>query len=364
MTEQYDTEILVYVGTYTSNKSEGIHIYRLDPSSGALKFAGKAAIYNPFYLTIDSQKRFLYAASGIEEFEGQPGGTVSAFSIDSETGELSHLNQRPACGTLPCYLSIDKTGKYVLTANYVSGSVAVLPIQGDGRLGPATDMVQHAGSSVDPERQAGPHVHSIVLDPASRYAFAADLGLDKILIYQFDSIRGKLKPNDQPWAQVKAGAGPRHFAFHPNGRYAYILNELDSTFTAFAYDETHGTLAEIQTISTLPGDYAGESYSADVLIHPSGRFLYGSNRGHDSIAIFAVEEATRQLTCAGYEPTQGHYPWNLAIDPTNTFLLVANQGSDTVVVFSIDQETGQLISTGQVAQVPKPVCVKMIHRSP
>lgn len=363
MTAQRSAEILVYVGTYTSDKSEGIYVYRLDPSSGALKFASKAAeVVNPFFLEIDSRQRHLYAANVVEESEGQPGGAVSAFAIHPATGELSYLNRQPARGTVPCHLSIDRTGQYVLVANYGSGSVAVLPIQGDGKLGPATDLVQHAGSSVNPERQEGPHVHSIVLDPAGRYAFAADLGLDKILIYQFDSTRGKLKPGNPPWAQVRAGAGPRHFAFHPNRRYAYVINELDNTFTGFTYDETRGALAEIQTISTLPDDFTDTSYCADVQIYPSGRFLYGSNRGHDSIAIFAIDEATGRLTFAGREPTQGHFPWNLAVDPTNTFLLVANQRSDAVVVFRIDPQTGHLTSTGQAAEVPKPVCVKMIRR--
>ena len=364
MVDQHNGEILVYVGTFTNDKSEGIYVYRLDPSSGALEFVSKAAeVDNPFFLTVDSRGRYLYGANAVGELAGQPGGAVSAFSMDPETGELTYLNRQSSGGALPCYLSIDQTGNYVLVGNYVSGSVAGLPIQDDGQLGPATDMVQHEGSSVNPQRQEGPHVHSIVLDPASRFAFAADLGLDKIMIYRLDSTQGKLRPNDPPWAQVKAGAGPRHFAFHPNGRYAYVINELDNTFTVFAYDETRGALSEIQTISTLPDDFSDTSHCADVQIYPSGKFLYGSNRGHDSIAIFAIDEGTGQLTFAGHEPTQGHSPWNLAIDPTDTFLLVANQGSDTVVVFRIDQQTGQLTSTGQVIEVPKPVCVKMMHRS-
>ena len=363
MAQQHEAEILVYIGTSTNDPSEGIYVYRLDPSSGALEFASKAAeVDNPFFLTIDSRKRYLYAANGVEEIDGQPGGAVSVFSIDSETGELTYLDQQLSGGSLPCYVRIEKTGKYLLSGNYMSGSVSVLPILEDGRLGPATDTVQHEGSSVHP-RQEGPHVHSIVLDPASRFAFAADLGIDKILIYQLDSAQGKLTPNDQPWVQVQAGAGPRHFAFHPNGRYAYVINELDNTFNVFSYDETHGTLAEIQTISTLPEDFTDTSYCGDVQIYPSGKFLYGSNRGHDSIAIFTIDEATGKLSSAGHESTQGHFPWNLGVDPTHTFLLVTNQGSDTVVVFRIDQQTGQLMSTGQVIEVPKPVCVKMMHRS-
>ncbi len=364
MAAQRSAEVLVYVGTWTQDKGEGIYIYRLDPSSGALGLIGRATeVGNPFFLAVDSRQRYLYATNTAEKVEGQPGGGVGAFSIDSKTGGLTFLNQQPARGDLPCHLSIDRTDRHALVANYGSGSVAVLPIQGDGRLGPATDAVQHEGSSVNTERQEGPHVHSITLDPASRYAFAADLGIDRVMIYELDASRGKLKRGGQPWAQVRAGAGPRHFAFHPNGRYAYVINELDNTFTAFAYDPARGSLTEIQTLSTLPGDFKETSYCADVQIYPSGRFLYGSNRGHDSIAIFAIEEATGKLTLVGHEPTQGHYPWNLAIDPTNTFLLATNQRSDVVVVFRIDPQTGRLTSTGQKAEVPKPVCAKMIRRA-
>jgi 6-phosphogluconolactonase len=351
------------VGTYTSDKNEGIYVYHLDLSSGALKLVSKAAgVENPFFLAIDSRQSRLYATNVVETYEGRPGGAVSAVSIDPKTGGLTFLNQQPSRGTVPCYLSIDRTGQYVLTANYGSGSVAVLPIREDGQLGPATDAVQHEGSSVDPERQEGPHVHAVVLDPASRYAFAADLGTDRVMIYQFDSTQGRLKPGEQPFAQVQAGAGPRHFAFHPNGRYAYLINELDSTFTVFAYDAGRGTLKEVQTLSTLPGGFTDKSYCADVQVYPSGRFLYGSNRGHDSVAIFAIDEATGRLTLVGHEPTQGHFPWNLAIDPTDTFLLVANQRGDSVVSFRIDRQTGRLQATGQATRVPKPVCLKMTHR--
>jgi 6-phosphogluconolactonase len=363
MATQRSAEVLVYVGTWTQDRGEGIYIYRLDLSSGALELIGRATeVGNPFFLAIDSRQRYLYATNTVESFEGQPGGAVAAFSIDAKTGGLTLLNQQPARGALPCHLSIDRADRHVLVANYGSGSVAVLPVQGDGRLGPATDAVQHEGSSVNAERQEGPHVHSITLDPASRYAFAADLGIDRVMIYELDAGQGKLKPGGQPWAQVRAGAGPRHFAFHPNGRYAYVINELDNTFTAFAYDPARGGLAEIQTLSTLPGDFKETSYCADVQVYPSGKFLYGSNRGHDSVAIFSIGEDGR-LTFVGHEPTQGHYPWNLAIDPTNTFLLATNQRSDVVVVFRIDPQTGRLTSTGQKAEVPKPVCAKMIQRA-
>jgi 6-phosphogluconolactonase len=363
MTDQRSGEILVYVGTYTNDPNEGIYIYHLDPSSGALTSAGRTAnVENPFFLAIDADQRYLYATNGVGEFESQPGGAVSAFSIDPDSGALAFLNQQSARGKMPCYLSIDPTGGWLLVGNYTSGSVAVLPIRDDGRLGEATGLVQHEGSGADPERQEGPHVHSIVLDPAGRFAFAADLGIDKVLAYRLDADQGKLEPGEPPFAQVQAGAGPRHFAFHPNGRYGYLINELDNTFTVFAYDAAKGALAQIQTVSTLPDGFAETSYCADVQILPSGEFLYGTNRGHDSIAIFRIDPATGRLAFVAHEPTQGSFPWNLAIDPTNTFLLVANQGGDSVVVFRIDPQTGRLSPTGNKAGVPKPVCLKMTRR--
>ena len=359
MAEQND--ILVYVGTYTSRGSEGIYLYRLDLSSGALQSIGKAAsVQNPSFLALDPQGHTLYAVNEVDEHAGQPGGAVGAFAVDPRTGALTFLNQQPSHGTGPCHVCVDQTGRFVLVANYTSGSASVLPVQDDGRLGEATDVVQHHGSGVDPRRQEGPHAHSVTLDPTNRYAFVADLGLDKIMIYRLDRAHGKLVPNDEPWARLHAGAGPRHLAFHPSGRYVYAINELDSTFTAFACDATRGALQELQTISALPEGFAGTSYCADVHVHPSGRFLYGSNRGHDSMAIMAIDEDTGTLTPLGHEPTQGQTPRNLAIDPTGTYLLAANQNTDTIVTFRIDQETGQLTPTGHVTQVSMPVCIKMV----
>ena len=362
MKKQDNYEVLVYIGTYTSGKSEGIYVYRMEKSTGALEFVSKATgVDNPTFLAIHPQQRYLYAVNEIGEFAGKLSGAVSAFSIDPQTGELTYLNQQPTHGPGPCHLSVDKTGKFVLVANYGGGSVSVIPIQDDGQLGEATDFIQHEGSSVNPRRQEGPHAHSIILSPDNRYAFAPDLGLDKIMIYQLDLTQGKLKPNDEPWATVKAGAGPRHFTFHPNGKYAYVINELDSTFTAFTYDETHGTLKEVQMVSTLPEDFEGTSHCADVHVSPSGKFLYGSNRGHDSIVIYAIDEDTGKLTYVGHELTQGKNPRNFVIDPTGTFLLAANQSTDTIVTFRIEQQTGKLMSTGHVAEVPQSVCLKIIY---
>ena len=360
MTKQNNNEVLVYIGTYTHGESEGIYVYRLDTSSGALEFSSKATgVENPSFLAIESQQRYLYAVNEIGQFAGKPGGAVSAFAIAPETGKLTFLNQQPSHGGAPCHLSVDNTNQFVLAANYGGGSVCVHPIQEDGRLGKATDFIQHEGKSVNPRRQQGPHAHSVTVSPGN-YIFVADLGLDKIMIYQLDLTSGKLKPNDEPWTTVKGGAGPRHFDFHPNGKYAYVINEIDNTLIAFTYDGMHGTLSEIQTVPTLPEDFTDTSHCADVHVSPSGKFIYGSNRGHDSIVIFAIDNATGKLTFVGHEPTQGPNPRNFAIDPTGTFLLAANQDTDNIVTFRIDQETGKLIPTGQVTEVPAPVCLQMM----
>jgi 6-phosphogluconolactonase len=255
---------------------------------------------------------------------------------------------------------VDRTGANVLVANYGSGSVACLPIQRNGSLGPATAFIQHEGKSADPGRQRGPHAHSINLDQANRFAFAADLGLDEILIYRFDAGKGTLVPHEPAFAKVVPGSGPRHFVFHPTGRYAYVICEMGNTLTAFDYDAKRGVLRPIQTISTLPAEYKGTSYTAEVQVHPSGRFVYGSNRGHDSIAIFSVDQATGRLTSAGFESTGGKNPRNFVIDPTGTYLLAENQDSDSIVLFRIKPETGSLERAGKPVPIPKPVCIRMI----
>ncbi len=357
-------EILVFIGTYTRGRREGIYVYRMNPATGALRFVQSASGgENPSFLAIHPKGHRLYAVSEIATFPGTPGGAVSALALDPQTGKLALLNQQPSQGSGPCYVTVDPTGRCVLAANYGSGSVSVLPIQEDGRLGAPTDSAQHQGSSVHPTRQKGPHAHCIVLDPAGRYAFAADLGLDKILIYRFDPARGKLTPGDPPWAQVKAGAGPRHLVFAANGRHAYVINEIDNTVTAFAYDAAHGTLRPVQTVPTLPEGFGGKSHCADIHLSPSGKFLYGSNRGHDSVVIFEVDERTGKLALVGHEPTRGKTPRNFAIDPTGTFLLAANQESGTVVSFRMDRQTGRLLPTGHVAEVPAPVCITMLPLS-
>lgn len=354
--------ILAYVGTYTHGKSEGIYIYKMDKSSGALEMVGVAkGLNNPSYLAIDSQNRYLYAVNEIGKFADKSSGAVSAFSINPKTGELSPLNQQATVGTGPCHLSVDKTCRLVVVANYGGGSVTALPINPDGSLGEASDFIQHEGSSVDSRRQEKPHAHSVTLDKSNRHAYICDLGLDKIMIYQLDLDNGKLKPNEQPWAKVKGGAGPRHFAFHPNNKYAYVINELDNTVIAFNYDENTGGLNEIQTINTLPEGFSETSYCADIHVHQSGKYVYGSNRGHDSIVIFKVDEKTGKLSLVGHESTQGKFPRGFVIDPTGNFLVVSNQNSDNMVIFRIDHSTGKLMPAFPPMEVPAPVCVKMIQ---
>jgi len=355
-------QCLVYVGTYTGAKSKGIYAYRFDSATGALSPLGLAAeTSHPTFLAIAPNRRFLYAANEISDFGGKSSGAVSAFAITPQTGQLTLLNQASSGGPGPCHLVVDKTGKNVLVANYAGGSIEVLPIQPDGRLGAATAFVQHQGASVNPQRQAGPHAHSINLDAANRFAFVADLGLDKVLIYRFGAAQGTLTPNDPPAAALKPGAGPRHFAFHPSGRFAYVINELQSTVTAFNYDAQRGALSELQTVSTLPEGFAGNNSTAEVQVHRSGKFLYGSNRGHDSIAVFAIDPGKGTLSLAEHQPTRGKTPRNFGLDPTGARLLAANQGSDTVVVFGIDQATGRLHPTGQVVEVGAPVCIKFVR---
>jgi 6-phosphogluconolactonase len=364
MSGSFPAGSLVYVGTYTTTgqprgRAEGIYVCQFDAATGGLTLRHTTPdVVNPSFVALDPSGRYLYATNELEEVDGQPGGAVSAFAVDPATGALRPLNRQPSHGTAPCHLLTDNGSRYLFVANYSSGSVAVYPIQPDGSLGAASAVVQHAGSSLLRPRQAGPHAHSVNLDPANRFLLVCDLGLDQVIGYRTDLAGGTLPRNDGPVATVAPGSGPRHLAFHPNGRIVYVINEIGSTLTTFAYDAARGTLTEQQTVPTLPADFTGQSTTADVHVHPSGRFVYGSNRGHDSIAAFAVDPTTFTLRPIGHTPTGGQTPRNFAIDPSGTYLLAANQRSDTVVTFRIDQDTGALHPTGQVARIPSPVCLK------
>jgi 6-phosphogluconolactonase len=350
---------LVYVGTYTGPTNKGIYAYRFNAATGQSTSLGLVAeTSNPSFLAIDRSRRFLYAVNEISDYQGQKSGGVSAFAIDRKTGKLTFLNEVPSRGTDPCYVTLDKSGEYVLVANYGGGNVAAFPILNDGRLGEAAAFIQHTGRGHDPERQEGPHAHEIELANDNRFAIAADLGLDELLIYHFDAAHGTLSPSNPPFAKVQPGSGPRHFAFHPNGKYVYVINEMGSTVTAFSYD-AHGTLKEQQTISTLPQDFKGKNDTAEIEVHPKGKFLYGSNRGHDSIAVFAIGPKG-MLKAVEYVSTEGKMPRSFAIDPTGSYLFAANQGSNKIVVFRIDSQTGHLRPTGEALEAPAPVCIKFM----
>lgn len=349
----------VFLGTYTGPKSQGIYISELDLGTGRLSTPQLAAeTPNPTFLALHPNRQFLYAANEIGQFGGTNSGAVSAFAIDGRTGKLTLLSQAASVGSGPCHLTVDAAGKHVLAANYGGGSVVVLPLRDDFGVGPATSFIQHTGSSVNPRRQKEPHAHSVNLDPANRFAFVADLGLDQLLSYRFDPAEGRLSPNDPAFLTLPPGAGPRHFSFHPSGRQAFVINELDSTLTALDYDPTAGKLTARQTVSTLPAGYQGESTTAEVQVHPNGRFVYGSNRGHDSLAIFRWDAAAGRLELVGHQPSGGQTPRNFGIDPTGSYLLAANQNSDNVVCFRIDPQTGKLTPVGEGASLGSPVCVK------
>lgn len=350
-----------YFGTYSGGKSQGIYVARFDTRTGALADPVLAAeSRNPSFLAVHPNRRFLYAVGEVNRVDDRPGGGVSAFAIDGATGRLRALNRQSSGGAGPCHLACDGEGRHLLVANYGGGSVSVLPLDAEGRLGEATAFVQHRGSSVNRQRQEGPHAHWIEVDPANRFAWVADLGLDKLLAYRFDPSRGTLTPHEPPAVSLKPGAGPRHFAFAPDGTRGYAINELDSTITAFRYEASAGRLIELGSVSTLPEGYTGDSTTAEIAVHPSGRFVYGSNRGHDSLAVFAVEAATGRLKLVEHVPTQGKTPRNFALEPGGRFLLAANQASDSVVVFRVDPETGRLTATGAPIVVGNPVCIVFV----
>lgn len=354
--------MLLYVGTYTEKGSEGIYVYKFDAGSGRLsRLHTVKGVVQPSYLALNESRRYLYAVNELVEYEGEKSGSVSAFAINQKNGDLTLLNKQPSKGDAPCHISISNNEKFVLVANYLGGNVSVYPIETDGRLGVSVDLEQHTGSGPNKVRQESAHAHSINLDNKNRFAIAADLGVDKLMIYQFDEKTGKLTTNSaQPFFQAKAGAGPRHFAFHQNGKFAFVINELTSSITAFSFNENTGTLNELQTISTLPESFSGINTCADIRISPNGKFLYGTNRGHDSLAVYQIDERSGKLSFIEHASTGGKTPRNFTIAPNGKFLLAANQNSDSIIVFRIDEETGKLKQTKYRASVSMPVCLKLI----
>jgi 6-phosphogluconolactonase len=355
-------QYIAYVGTYTSKTdSKGIYAYRFDSEKGQLTAIGVAAeTTDPSFLAVHPNGKYLYAVNEIGNFNGGTSGAVSAFAIDAKTGTLKFLNQVPTRGAGPCYVSLDKNGEFVLVANYDSGSIASFPVQSDGSLGTTSGFVQHSGSGPDKERQEGPHAHWIGTSPDNRFALAVDLGLDQVIVYGFDSSKGVFTPMLSGFAKVKPGAGPRHLAFHPDGKFVYVLSEVESSVTVFSYQPKTGTLTSLQTISALPKDFSGHKEAAEIAVHPSGKFLYTSNRGHDSIAVFAIDEKKGTLKSLGQVLTGGKTPRHFAIDPTGAYLLAENQESNNIVVFHIDPATGSLTPTGQTIEVPSPVCITFV----
>jgi len=354
---------LFYVGTYTEegSKSKGIYAYRYDAKTAEITSLGLVAeTTNPSWVTLHPNGRFLYAVNEVGNYKASNSGGVSAFSVDRATGKLTLLNELPTRGADPCYVTVDRTGKYVLVANYTGGSVAVFPILKDGSLGEAPALVQHSGHGPNPQRQEGPHAHSIDLSPDNRFAIVDDLGLDEVFVYKFDSIKGTLTPNDPPFAKVDSSAGPRHVALHPSGKFAYVIGEMGHTITAFSYDSASGRLRRLQSITTVPKDFTGRNDDAEVRVHSSGKFLYASNRGDDSIAIYKIDQSKGTLEQVGSVPTGGKEPRSFEIDPTGTLLFAENQKSDNIVVFRIDAKTGRLTPTGKVLDVASPVCVKFV----
>jgi len=354
-------ERLVFFGTYTRKLSRGIYLSRFNSADGKLSEPELAAeLTNPSWVALHPKRRALYSVAETSNYQGQKTGAVAAFALDPATGKLTKLNELPSHGTSPCHITVDRSGRCAVVANYGTGSVACYPIKSDGSLGEASAVIQHTGSGPNQSRQQGPHAHQAVISQDNRFVFIPDLGLDKVMIYRLDPAKGTLTPNDPPFASTPPGAGPRHMAFHPKGRSAYVICELTSVIAAYSYDASRGAFNQLTTVSTLPPDFSGRNSTAEIEVHPNGRFLYGSNRGHDTIAVFSIDASTGTLTLVEHVSTQGKTPRNFKIDPSGSFLLAANQDTDNVLVFRIDPSTGRLSPTGQSVQVGAPVCVEFL----
>jgi len=358
-----DSEIdsdLLYVGTYTEGtKSEGVYLLRMDRRTGGLQRVGSVdAGANPSFLAIHPNGHILYAANEVEKYHGKSTGAVSAFTIANGTGALTRRDEQPSEGGAPCFVSVDRSGRVVLVANYVGGSVALLPIQKDGSVAPAATVVQHTGSGPNADRQSTAHAHCIVADPSNRFALSADLGADRVFVYRLDLDGDTLQHVEGGDAVMRPGAGPRHIAFHPTLPLVFVANELDSTVATLRFDAEHGALSAVGIVSTLPPGSAGENYPADIHMSPSGRSLYVSNRGHNSITVFSVAASTGALKLEQVISTGGDWPRNFSLDPSGKWLLVANQRSNSIVVFGRDEQTGRLTPTRQRIELPSPVCLR------
>lgn len=345
------SEFLLYLGTYTRSTSKGIYATRLDARTGALSAPELVAeTANPSFITLSPDKQHLYAVS-------ESNTMAAAFATDLAAGKLTPLQTQDSGGKAPCHLVVDRTGRTLVIANYHTAIVAALPIRADGTLGPAGSVIPHHGRSVNPTRQDAPHVHSVTLSPDSRFVIVCDLGLDKVFSYALDAATARLTPAAVPFVATAPGAGPRHSAFSPDGRFVFVINEMGNTLVSYRYAAATGALTPVDTQPTLPAGFTGESTTAEVRVHPNGRFVYGSNRGHDSIAVFGFDAATGQLTPLEHVPTGGKNPRNFALSPDGAWLVAANQNSDSLTVFRVDPATGRLTATAHRASVPMPVCV-------
>lgn len=356
---------LVYFGTNTNakNGSKGIYVARFNSASGELTQPELAAeVGNPGFLAIHPTKKYLYASSSITLPDGKKGGGISSFSIDLKTGKLTPINHASSVGAGPCHVNVDQTGKLATLANYGSGSVASYAIRDDGSVSEVVSFFQHEGSSIDPRRQSGPHAHSVNFSPDNRFAFACDLGLDKVLIYKIDPTTGKMTPNEPAFAKTPAGGGPRHLAFHPSGKFVFVNNEMGMTETVFAYDAEKGALTEVETVSTLPEADRGKTVfsTAETLAHANGKFVYVSNRTHDTIAVFTCDSATGKLTLIQNVSAEGKIPRNICLDPGGKWLIAAHQDSGTAALFKVDQDSGKLTFTGTKVNVPGSICVRFL----
>lgn len=348
------------IGTYTSGKSEGIYIYDFDSKTGDSKFISAAKSSNPSYVTVSPDKKYLYAVN--EDADSlNNGGMISAYRFDKTKSRLQFINQQPSGGNHPCYITTDKTGKWAITANYTGGSLSVTKLNADGSLSPTKKIIQHEGKGINQERQEKAHVHQTLLTADNKHLLVADLGIDKLMVYDFDNVSGKVKANNSASISVSGGHGPRHSAIHPSGKFVYLTEELSGTVSAFTFNNATGKLKLFQTISAVPEDYNGLLSGADIHVSPDGKFLYASNRGElNNLIIYKVNAATGVLTVAGYQSTLGIKPRNFNFDPTGNLLLVANQDSDNISVFAVDHNTGLLKDTGKTIYVPNPVCISWV----
>jgi 6-phosphogluconolactonase len=352
--QKMSSDFHLLVGTYTSGKSEGIYVYKFNVQTGEFIAESIAkGLKNPSFLVVSPDEKYVYSAGEIDK-----NGAIYSFSFDKKTGTLTQLSTQSSNGNYPCHVDIDKTGKWVIAGNYGAGNLTVLPVEANGGLGKPTQTIQHEGKGTNPSRQESPHVHSINIAPNNVDVFVPDLGIDKIMSYSLDAKTGKLIAGNPAFTKVQDGSGPRHFTIHPNGKTAYVIHEMTGEVSAFEYKK--GSLTAIQTISTKPVNHTGDFNSADIHISPDGKFLYASNRVHDSLVIYSIDPKTGKLTYVAHQSVMGKKPRNFMIDPTGNFVLVANQDSDNITIFKRDVKTGLLTFTNKSISVPNPVCLKMV----